>query len=58
MGESKFLYLQDVCIYNIEDYKKMFEILTERDYFFDWIYDYIDENPNDKRVIKFIKDIS
>lgn len=58
MEASIVLDLQDVCIYNIEDYKKMFEILTERDDFFDWVHYYMEENPKDKRVIKFINDIS
>lgn len=58
MEASIVLDLQSDCLFDIEDYYQMFEILTEREDFFDWVYDYMDENPKDKRVIKFINDIS
>lgn len=57
MEASIVLDLQD-CLFDIEDYYQMFDILAEREDFFDWVYDYMDENPKDKRVIKFINDIS
>ena len=58
MEASIVLELQSDCLFDIEDYNEMFEILTERDDFFDWVHYYMDENPKDKRVIKFINDIS
>lgn len=51
------LDLQDNCYFDFDDYCQMFEILTKREDFFDWVLDYMEENPNDKRVTKFIKDI-
>lgn len=58
MEASIVLDLQNDCLFDIEDYYQMFDILAEREDFFDLVYDYMDENPKDKRVIKFINDIS
>lgn len=56
MEASIVLDLQSDCLFNIEDYYQMFDILAEREDFF--LIGYMEENPKDKRVIKFINDIS
>lgn len=38
MEASIVLDLQSDCLFDIEDYKKMFEILAEREDFFDWVH--------------------
>lgn len=58
MEGSIVLDLQSDCLFDIEDYYQMFDILAEREDFFDLVHDYMEENPKDKRVIKFINNIS